>query len=482
MNKNMVVLAMSTFPGRATAVEQIRPGRFAWEENDTVGHEYFGQLEPISTMIQAKEGKLDRVIILATGKTREEEYSWGERKISAVKYYLERMGIPEEDAKVVNVEELKFIPAISETVTIIRDYWAENDGKVNLWIDTQGSFRNINFVLNAVITLLEPDGIVPKGIYSMNYDISEEIHRIIDQTETYKIFHFVSGINEFTRSGRAEQLTDYYYHTGKAIPGVITIMKNIAEAIQMCDMSEFDQHLAQLREEAKKASTDSGKLFEIFRNQIKRDYGKLLDDDCAGLDIVEWFYKKGFYQQAITYIEAKLPQEWLTKNSERETPDKRKAIISYDIDENILQTLKERLKKTFEKDENIIISQIGVECFKWSHICFKDKNTNQIRYSNLKNLRAGRKDEYRKPEDFHEIRVSIKKGGYYENLGKMKVTILRENQNRVIDLLLLYKLLKAERNNFNHMAEDNVRASREKLGETIRTFIKIGRRVYEDIC
>lgn len=259
-------------------------------------------------------------------------------------------------------------------------------------------------------------------------------------------------------------------------------MKNIAEAIQMCDMSEFDQHLAQLREEAKKASGDSGKLFEIFRDQIKRDYGKLLDDDCTGLDIVEWFYKKGFYQQAITYIEAKLPQEWLIKNSEQETSDKGKAIISYDIDENILQTLKERLKKTFEKDENIIISQIGVECFKWSHICFKDKKTNQIRYSDLKNLRLGRKDKYRKSEDFQKIGVSVKKGDYYENLGNMKIIILRENQNRVIDLLLLYKLLKSERNNFNHMSEDNVRASREKLGGTIRIFIKMGRRVYEDIC
>ena len=64
----------------------------------------------------------------------------------------------------------------------------------------------------------------------------------------------------------------------------------------------------------------------------------------------------------------------------------------------------------------------------------------------------------------------------------MKIIILRENQNRVIDLLLLYKLLKSERNNFNHMSEDNVRASREKLGGTIRIFIKMGRRVYEDIC
>lgn len=480
MNKNMVILAMSTLPGNAKFTKNVKPERFKWREKDTEGQEYICQLEPTSKMIREREGSLDEVVILATKETRKKDLDDG--TLSVVDFYIERMGLNSENTKVIGIEEDDFIPAISEAVEIIRQYWKDNDQKVNLWIDTQGSFRNINLVLNAVITLLEPDGIKPRGIYSLNYIRGRELQLIEDQTETYKIFHFVSGINEFTRSGRAEQLTDYYHHTGKAIPEVITIMKNIAEAIQMCDMSEFDQHLAQLREEAKKASGDSGKLFEIFRDQIKRDYGKLLDDDCTGLDIVEWFYKKGFYQQAITYIEAKLPQEWLIKNSEQETFNKGKAIISYDIDENILQTLKERLKKTFEKDENIIISQIGVECFKWSHICFKDKKTNQIRYSDLKNLRLGRKDKYRKSEDFQKIRVSVKKGDYYENLGNMKIIILRENQNRVIDLLLLYKLLKSERNNFNHMSEDNVRASREKLGETIRIFIKMGRRVYEDIC
>lgn len=483
MNKNIVVLAMSTLPAN------LIPRRFAWEADDKEGYEYFGQLEPVSMMIRKKEGTLDKVIILATEKTREKSYSLGERKISAVEYYLERMGISGEDAaRIIDVEESDFVPAIAETVKTIRNYWAENDGKVNLWIDTQGSFRNINLVLNAVITLLETDGIVPKGIYSMNYNFENKIQKIVDQTETYKIFHFVSGINEFTRSGRAEQLTDYYHHTGKAVPEAINIMRKIAEAIQMCNMNEFDKYLTQLRVEVRKDTENSEKLFEIFQDQIKRDYGKLLEDDCTGLDIVEWFYRKGFYQQAITYIESRLPKEWLIKKSEQEESyGNSKAIIAYDIDPTILETLKRKLNKKYEKDENFIIGQIGVECFWWEAICFRDKNTNQIRCSNLNNLRAGRKSDYANTEAFHDVKVKIKKdktlkNSYPEELGTMKLTILRKNQDQVIDLLLLYKLLKSERNNFNHMSESNVRASREKLGETIHVFLKIGRSVYEDIC
>ena len=157
--KNIIVLAMSTLPGSVKSVQEIRPSKFTWEDNGGEEYEYLSQLEPISTMIKKKEGSLDRVIILATKETLEKVYDAEGEKISAVDFYRKRMGLTDEATEIVDVAEDDFVPAISQTVKEIRQYWKENTAEtdrtedaVHLWIDTQGSFRKINLVLNAVIT------------------------------------------------------------------------------------------------------------------------------------------------------------------------------------------------------------------------------------------------------------------------------------------------------------------------------------------
>lgn len=472
MKKNILILAMSTLNKNNTV--DIVENRFAWEKDDEIGYAYRGQLEPISTMIREREGSLDRVVILATKETREKRYD--SNMTSAVGYYLQRMNISESDAKVIPVEEEEFIPAIAETVEEIRKYWKENlkNGyQVKLWIDTQGSFRNINLVLNAIITLLEMDGngIVPSGVYSINFSSDNGIKNIVDQTNNYKIFQFVSGINEFIRSGRAEQLEDYYHYIKKDIPLEVKFMKNIAETIQMCNIKEFDKYLNDFRRYKKgKENKRTEELIEIFQRQIEADYGNLLEDNCTCLDVVEWFYKKGFYQQAITYIEAKIPMEW-----------KEKGIISYHISDKVLNDLKCKLRKKNEEDVNVITSHLGVEMFQWGSICY---NKNGIRKCNIDNdLMKGRKKDYQTLEKLQNITLyTYNNNKRDKQIGNMSVDIHCKDQNKVMDMLLLYKILKKERNNFNHMLENDVRATKAELGEVIRMFIEKGRYVYENIC
>ena len=451
--KNLVVLAMSTLP------TNVKAYKFIWDGIEKE-YEYYGQLEPISTMIREREGGLDKVIILATEETKVEKEIKAEdklldgKKTSAVKFYLERMNLTEEDVEIVDVKEQDVVPAIANTVEKIRKYWEEQKENVNLWIDTQGSFRNINLVLNAVITLLEPDKIVPSGIYAMNYNSSRNsAQRIVDQTNTYKIFQFVSGVNEFTRSGRAEQLVDYYEKTKSDTPGEIQIMEKIGESIQMCDMLAFDEELKNFRkfreEEKQKKEQEEDILLGIFDAQIQRDYGKLLEKDCTGLDVIEWFHKKGFYQQAITYLESKMPEEWI-----------KKEIISYKDPQNELGKLKKRLKKEYEKDSNMVISQMAFECCSWNGFYFKGKQ------NDLEKLEQGFKKR-----NIDNIKIEQ----------DIEITINCKNKEKVMKMILLYKILKNERNNFNHMSENGKRASKEKLKKAIGIFIETGREVYQDV-
>ena len=63
-------------------------------------------------------------------------------------------------------------------------------------------------------------------------------------------------------------------------------------------------------------------------------------------------------------------------------------------------------------------------------------------------------------------------------LGTLEITA-NSKLEKVLDMLLLYKLLKNERNNFNHMVANKPRADQETLGKAIKLFINLGREVYE---
>lgn len=477
MSKNVMVLAMSTL-SISRDDNKISASKFAYNESDTEGEEYFSQMEPTSKMILRREGSLDQIIILATKDTKEKKtflYKDQMKEISAVDFYLERMQIEDKNkVNIVDVEENSMIPAISKTIELIRRVKQEceekDKEKMNLWIDTQGGFRNINLVINAIISLLRDANIEPSGVYSINFSRGKEIQKIIDQTNTYKVFQFVSGINEFTRCGRAEQLEDYYNSINKEIPEDVKTMKEIAESIQMCNIFEFDKHLAKLREWYKKMPKTDSELLGIFRNQIRQDYGNLLEDSCTGLDIVEWFYKKKFYQQAITYVEAKLPQEWVEKR-----------IVEYKMDPEVMEKLKIQLSKKHEKDENMVIFQIVLRCSKWKDIMKKGPKSVSS-FEDEMSLKKGRQDKYYNDEKNLNMPVEYpyRKDGKWqtEELGTLEITI-NSKKEKVLDMLLMYGLLKNERNNFNHMSENKPRADQETLGKAIKLFIKLGREVYE---
>ena len=67
-----------------------------------------------------------------------------------------------------------------------------------------------------------------------------------------------------------------------------------------------------------------------------------------------------------------------------------------------------------------------------------------------------------------------------EKIGEIcNIQIDSNKYDNIMDMLLLYKLLKNERNNFNHMSDSSLRADQNTLGQAIRMFIECGRKVYE---
>ena len=117
----------------------------------------------------------------------------------------------------------------------------DND-KMKLWIDTQGGFRDVVMVLTAIISLLREQGIEAEGIYASRFrsgSTRETPCPIVNQTEKYKIFKFVSAMQEFMDFGNATGLKAYYGEEDSFVQAI----GKIADSIQMCQPQMFEEAL-----------------------------------------------------------------------------------------------------------------------------------------------------------------------------------------------------------------------------------------------
>ena len=555
---NIIVMAMSTLNFKYEEDEKGNSKRIlersyyrnkkgeikGGEREEEKEIEYYSQMEPACRKILEENPGDYRFLILATKATlKEQTFQCQDEilEISAVDFFLKRMGLKSDKEKkravVIRVEEDNFLPAISETINYIRKNWDEDH---RLWINTQGGFRNISLVINAVISLLKLDKIEPSGVYYVSYTRGEKVHDIEDQSGTYKIFQFVSGIQELIRYGRADQLEEYYYDRGEMVPEEITEMRKIAEAIQMCDMPGFEEHLLKLRELAKNRTADPEDLLNIFWEQIRADYGVLLEGSYSGLDVVEWLYRKKFYQQAITYVESRIPKEWvevkitdekataaeaaekaaiiaaekaaeaakLAEEAAKAEDEARKASekaviedeavaakesekrILFFISSQKLQEVKDLLKKNYEEDENLLLSQFAYECVAWSDITTK-KGIPVASFEDIDQLRKkGFVKKYKVQKEtvgygiyYKEKDGNFSRGIYDYNMKKERMEVMdvilncdgEEEATRIRCFVLLYYLLKNERNKYNHMIQNKVRADQETLGKVLKMYLDIAK-------
>ena len=168
---NIIVMAMSTLNFKYEEDEKGNSKRIlersyyrnkkgeikGGEREEEKEIEYYSQMEPACRKILEENPGDYRFLILATKATlKEQTFQCQDEilEISAVDFFLKRMGLKSDKEKkravVIRVEEDNFLPAISETINYIRKNWDEDH---RLWINTQGGFRNISLVINAVISL-----------------------------------------------------------------------------------------------------------------------------------------------------------------------------------------------------------------------------------------------------------------------------------------------------------------------------------------
>ena len=144
--------------------------------------------------------------------------------------------------------------------------------------------------------------------------------KISDDTESQSVSTLLSGMDAFLKNGKATGVVEYWNRAGvknPVIDSVVYAMRNIDNGISLCDINDIERGIRTLRELLSSGKridgdTPTEQLFAIMLDVIRKDYGPLLETDrIQFIDLVRWAYRKEFWQQTLTLIESRAPQDFI---------------------------------------------------------------------------------------------------------------------------------------------------------------------------
>ncbi|MCC8150782.1 MAG: TM1812 family CRISPR-associated protein [Lachnospiraceae bacterium] len=249
---------------------------------------------------------------------------------------------------------------------------ARTDTKTNLYLDMQGARRYETFVINTVVKMLEVCDV--KMAESVAVDFMPVntrngiANKIVDTTDNNVILEMVSGMNEFIKTGRGDTLTEFWFKYSR-IPGIendrgaseiITQIRNISNAISLCDVALFDSNLESLKKTVGKYEklNDRGKqsLFQTFVADLREDYfgpeHDLLpkDERKKIINQIHWCIDKKLFQQALALIDEKIPENLV-----------RSRILYYGNREKLKQLINGMLGKGLNC-QNYLVKRLENQC------------------------------------------------------------------------------------------------------------------------
>lgn len=213
-----------------------------------------------------------------------------------------------------------YVPAqnVSQIIDVINEIDAE---KINIYIDMQGLASTEGYTILAVLSMLSNEAhsrIEIKEIITSHYRYGQ-FAGLIDNKEMkrYDINKLVSGMSAFVHYGKVDEIMSYWKSRGienKHVDSLLNAMRRVDEGISLCNTSDLETGINYLRylfqntpkEELPEVESN---IFRILEDSIRRDYGTLLEGDSLdALELVRWAMNKGFYQQCLTIIESRIPQ------------------------------------------------------------------------------------------------------------------------------------------------------------------------------
>ena len=373
-----------------------------------------------------------------------------------------------------------YISGMREAIQSIRNTVKENmqkdkDYKTPFYIVTHGGPRDVMLSLNAVISLLDEEGIIPTKICGTNLATK----MIDDQRASFDMFRFVSGMRDFLNFGNVDVLQKYYSDSTTFLHGAgveetnrdfqndfLKAMDQVSIGVQYSNPDSYREGLNELN----KIMTDESDIYfsnsnlGIFKDTIISDFGTLLDSNqMTIIDMVERCVNKKQYQQALTFLEANIP-EYYRDNS----------IVKFSniTKDQYLQKFKDYLGQLRFSGDNI--EQVVCNYIKFYSDKIKEiSGDNEITLWDLNPQKMywyQDLDKYVKNNTLTNIN---------ENRNRANISVDFQCSNglensfveRVLPLLMMHKALKGIRNIFNH-GNGQIRPNFEDLEVCMRYYLK----------
>ena len=437
-----------------------------------------------SKYVNKKGIELDKVSAVSFLKERIEECS--EKKCKKIVYkvfplYREEGKVPVRlDAEIVldkNSYEPDYLYGMRSVITEIRHAVNENNKEEKstpFYIVSHGGLRDVVLSLNAIISLMDGEGIRPGKICGTN----TSNRTIEDQRASFDIFRFVSGMQDFLNVGSVDTLQNYYkesvYLYSSDREDAEEFNKKLLDAMNKVSIgvqySNPESYISGLDDLKKVLDTDVDDKFEktslgIFKDTIKKDFGVLLDPEKrTEVDMVERCINKKQYQQALTFLESELPQYY-----------KKKGIISFPGSDykksrkRFNEFLSEVLKVPDTNKSPVLIIKRFIEKKKegknWEEALIDKENWNENLEDNI--------EKYIK--DWQCSKNNCRRNNTYDpdSIGDIYNFI-----EDILPILKMHKVLKLIRNSFSH-SDGYERPEISELDEYMRCYLTALKKLVE---
>lgn len=406
--ENVLLLSMSTLP--------FSPRMYGYQTSDGK-YQFNGitQLEAgtkyVLSMLANEGKKLRRIVIMATKETREmQKTEQGDRwnNKTAVAFYRDRIidfcrgennnNLGQKDV----VEETRVIDKVHYTdgelealfciVPIDKDdqgtfFWnvikkikgERKDARINLYMDMQGGDRNAIAQMNAIVELLKDQNVKIKGRYAIRFNNNMEIQPISEVGGNYKTYDLITAMQVFKRYGWGQELIDYFGpQKNDRDKSLVEAIQEASDAIRLCDVNGFDMAVGKIGRLAADFGDNYETQLDIVFQDIKEDYGVLLDVEngkakCRYVEQIRWCLKKGFVQQALTILEAKMPHEYVNNGFIYYCDDEKKR-------EDILKNFRDIYEAKYKEKDSYKMQDLNHYFIRYYPYDAKPEDVIEIKY------------------------------------------------------------------------------------------------------
>ncbi len=317
---------------------------------------------------------------------------------------------------------------------------AGSDGEeVEIYLCTQNDNARDSFVLTSLMETLRAVSFSRARIARIiltDAPSDKMVETISEDTGQLFVYELLSGTRSFLRYGKTDLLLDLRAASGIRNPNIdrmLYAMRNIDIGISLCDITDIERGIVKLREIFAEEYPVTGdtfveKYFNIIASGIKEDYGSLLSgDEISFIELVKWAYRKGFWQQTLTLIESRAPEDFVNRGiyyycdseEDREAVVEKFGKIYYDL-------------KPFEKYKLDDVEHYYVKFYsRWKAPHPKDSKEFQIEYAKIR---------------IEELDT--------EDKGTIRAHTLCPDREALKDLLFAYYYLGDVRNATNHALDE----------------------------